>query len=48
VLVKEGFLAARDDGKYGRVTPDSTSGRVQIDRAVLGEPPSGPQKIQSR
>jgi hypothetical protein len=47
-LVHDGFLAAREDGKYGRVTSDSASGRAQTNRAMLGEAPSGTQKIPSR
>jgi hypothetical protein len=47
-LVNEGFLTAREDGKYGRVTSDSAGGRAQTNRAMIGEPASGTQKIPSR
>jgi hypothetical protein len=40
-LVKQGFLTARDDGKYGRVTPDSTGGRLQMPGAMLGDSSPG-------
>jgi hypothetical protein len=47
-LVKQGFLAARADGKYGRVTADSTGGRLQMTKDMLGETTaSTPQKGRS-
>ena len=47
-LVNDGFLAARGDGKYGRVTSDSAGGRAQTNRTMIGEPAAGTQKIHSR